>query len=119
MAVSRAKRNKLLGAAAPAVGTNIFDRVNVPKTVTVRMPSGATGYGTAPADAAAGNRGNAVRGKGWNGGAYGEGAKTRRPRPGRLGNVPESLAANCWFPGGSEEGPALSAPLFRPRLAPC
>jgi hypothetical protein len=52
------------------VGTGIFNSVNPPgKSVTVKVPSGATGYGTIPAtyttDAAAYNWGNAFRGKGW------------------------------------------------------
>jgi hypothetical protein len=62
-----------LGAAAPAVGIYIFDQVTAAKTVTVRTPSGATGYGTAPAGTNANNWANAFRGRGWDGNAYGNG----------------------------------------------
>jgi hypothetical protein len=43
------------------------------KSVTVKVPSGATGYGTVPfdnGDTSADNWGNAFRGKGWDGTSY-------------------------------------------------
>jgi hypothetical protein len=56
--------------AAPRVGINIFESVSDPKTVTVKVPSGATGYGTIPAaydtDTVTENWANAFRGMGWN-----------------------------------------------------
>jgi hypothetical protein len=36
-----------LGNTAPTMGANMFDAITVPKTVTVKKPSGATGYDTA------------------------------------------------------------------------
>jgi hypothetical protein len=68
-----------LGAAAPSLGTDIFYSVSVPKTVTVLVPSGATGYGPIPAtydntDTTTPNWGNAFRGMGWDGTAYGSGS---------------------------------------------
>jgi hypothetical protein len=62
-----------LGSAAnltpPVLGTNMFDFVTG-KTVTVKVPSGATGYGASPTDTTTGNWGNAFRGKGWDGTNY-------------------------------------------------
>jgi hypothetical protein len=52
-----------LGDPAPTVGINIF-RNTAGKSVTVRIPLSATGYGLTPADAATPNWGNAFRGKG-------------------------------------------------------
>jgi hypothetical protein len=34
----------ILGATAPTVGQNMFNNVSVAKTVTIRVPSGASGY---------------------------------------------------------------------------
>jgi hypothetical protein len=67
-----------LGATAPTLGADLFENyVSVPKTVTVLVPSGATGYGSIPAtysgSDATGKWGNAFRGKGWNGTSYGAG----------------------------------------------
>jgi hypothetical protein len=45
----------------------MFDGVTSSKTVTVRGPSGATGYGSAPTDTTTPNWGNAFRGMGWDG----------------------------------------------------
>jgi hypothetical protein len=59
-----------MGAVAPSVGKSLFNSVTGTKTVTVRVPSGATGYGTAPTDTSTNNWGNAFRGKGWNGSSY-------------------------------------------------
>jgi uncharacterized repeat protein (TIGR02543 family) len=63
-----------LGAEAPSLAIDLFYDVSVPKTVTVRVPAGATGYGTIPATYsgadATNNWGNAFRGKGWNGTNY-------------------------------------------------
>jgi hypothetical protein len=55
-----------LGGTAPTVGAYMFIWVYVAKTVTVKVPSGAGGYGTVPLD----NWGNAFRGKGWDGASY-------------------------------------------------
>jgi hypothetical protein len=55
-----------MGAAAPTwVGHSLFQNVNS-KTVTVKVPSGATGYGSSPTDATTNNWGNAFRGLGRN-----------------------------------------------------
>jgi hypothetical protein len=59
-----------LGNTAPTLGTNMFDYISVSKTVTVKVPSGATGYGSSPANTTDNNWGNAFRGKGWDGIAY-------------------------------------------------
>jgi hypothetical protein len=62
-----------LGATAPTVGTNTFNSVNAAKTVTVKVPSGAAGYGSSPTDTTTNNWGNAFRGMGWDGASYGSG----------------------------------------------
>ena len=56
-----------MGANAPTLGTDIFTSWNEPKNVTIRVPSGATGYGTSPTDEYDDNWGNGFRGGGWNG----------------------------------------------------
>jgi hypothetical protein len=52
----------------------MFGDVTTPKTITVKVPSGATGYGTIPGpytgSDTANNWGNAFRGKGWDGTSY-------------------------------------------------
>jgi hypothetical protein len=58
-----------LGLNAPTLSDKIFSDVNSAKTVTVKVPSGATGYGTIPAtytgtDTTV-NWGNGFRGGGW------------------------------------------------------
>ncbi|MDR2020312.1 MAG: leucine-rich repeat protein, partial [Treponema sp.] len=62
-----------LGFSVPTLGTNMFSGVSVAKNVTVKVPSGATGYGTIPgtySDAnTTNNWGNGFRGGGWNGSA--------------------------------------------------
>jgi hypothetical protein len=67
-----------LGATPPTLGVTIFEYVYSSKTVTVKVPTGATGYGTLPdtytGSNNAGNWGNAFRGKGWNGTNYLTGA---------------------------------------------
>jgi len=54
-----------------------FDNVSS-KSVTVKVPSGATGYGAIPAsyttDTTTNNWANAFRGKGWNGSYYHSGS---------------------------------------------
>ncbi|MCL2042743.1 MAG: leucine-rich repeat protein [Treponema sp.] len=53
---------------APAVGNFLFDNIHSPKNVIVRIPDGATGYGTIPfnnADTNTVNWGNGFRGRGW------------------------------------------------------
>jgi uncharacterized protein YjdB len=57
-----------LGDTAPALGEGIFYGVNT-KSVTVKVPSGATGYGSSPANTTDDNWGNGFRGGGWNGSA--------------------------------------------------
>ena len=59
-----------LGSNAPTVGTFMFLDVSNNKTVTVKVPSGATGYGTSPTDITTQNWGNAFRGRGWDGTNY-------------------------------------------------
>jgi hypothetical protein len=67
----------ILGAAAPTLGGRIFNFVD--STVTVKVPSGATGYADslpatfANSDTTA-NWGNGFRGGGWNGSAFWGGA---------------------------------------------
>jgi hypothetical protein len=62
-----------LGSAAPTLGTGIFRDVDTSKTVTVKVPSGATGYGSSPTDITTQNWGNGFRGKGWTGTAFSTG----------------------------------------------
>jgi hypothetical protein len=62
--------------STPTLGMDKFDWVDVSKSVTVRVPAGATGYGTVPATYSGSNStiswGNGFRGKGWSGyGFYG------------------------------------------------
>jgi hypothetical protein len=60
-----------LGSPAPALGTGIFGGVAAGKNVTVKVPSGATGYGTVPRTYAGMDAlitwGNGFRGGGWDG----------------------------------------------------
>jgi hypothetical protein len=62
-----------LGVTAPTLGANMFYDVTADKAVTVKVPSGATGYGTVPVNTTDNNWGNAFRGRGWDGSAYGTG----------------------------------------------
>jgi hypothetical protein len=59
-----------LGAAAPALGMDMFFDVTGTKPVTVKVPAGATDYGVIPASYLGSNTssgwGNAFRGAGWN-----------------------------------------------------
>jgi len=62
-----------LGANAPVLGTTVFG--GGVRTVNVRVPIGATGYGVIPGtynntDNTTQNWGNALRGMGWNGTEY-------------------------------------------------
>jgi predicted DNA-binding transcriptional regulator AlpA len=59
-----------LGPIAPTLGIFIFEEILETKNVTVKVPSGATGYGTSPTDDTSENWGNAFRGKGWDGTSY-------------------------------------------------
>ena len=63
-----------LGSAAPTLGYNMFGSINGAKAVTVKVPSGATGYGTLPSTYSGSystvNWGNGFRGKGWDGSAF-------------------------------------------------
>jgi hypothetical protein len=59
-----------LGPVAPALGINMFNSVGATKTVTVTVPSGATGYGSTPVNNTDVNWGNGFRGGGWNGSAF-------------------------------------------------
>jgi hypothetical protein len=56
-----------MGARAPTLGGFSFNDVFEAKTVTVKVPSGATGYGSSPIDTTANNWGNGFRGGGWDG----------------------------------------------------
>ncbi|MCL2043424.1 MAG: hypothetical protein FWG89_04715 [Treponema sp.] len=59
-----------LNNSAPFVLTAIFSNIHSPKNVTVRIPTGAAGYGLIPfnnMDTVTNNWGNAFRGRGWNG----------------------------------------------------
>jgi hypothetical protein len=53
-----------MGPVAPTVGVGMFLYINF-KNVTVRVPAGATGYGTSPTDNTTNNWGNAFRFMGW------------------------------------------------------
>jgi hypothetical protein len=60
-----------LGNTAPALENNMFHQsVSVAKTVTVKVPAGATGYGSSPPNTSAVCWGNGFRGGGWNGSAF-------------------------------------------------
>ena len=63
-----------LPATAPTLGTGMFGGISTARTVTVKVPSGATGYGTVPATYGGSNSdvcwGNGFRGKGWNGNGF-------------------------------------------------
>jgi hypothetical protein len=62
-----------MGVVAPTLGMNIFDGVSYGKNVTVKVPSGATGYGSLPfdnSDTSTYNWGNGFRGCGWDGSAF-------------------------------------------------
>ena len=61
-----------MGRTAPIIGTNALSNdegIRDPKTITIRIPNGATGYGTATArtDVTTKNWANGLRGAGWNG----------------------------------------------------
>jgi hypothetical protein len=61
----------ILGSTPPTLGTSMFYAIPpLTKTVKVKVPSGATGYGTSPANTADHNWGNAFRGNGWDGTNY-------------------------------------------------
>jgi hypothetical protein len=59
-----------LGSAAPQLGTELFSNVSLPKSVIVKVPSGATGYGASPTDTSTVCWGNGFRGGGWTGSAF-------------------------------------------------
>ncbi|MDR1286346.1 MAG: leucine-rich repeat domain-containing protein [Treponema sp.] len=59
-----------LGPGAPTLGTTMFDFISVAKAVTVKVPSGATGYGSSPVNTADVVWGNGFRGGGWTGSAF-------------------------------------------------
>jgi hypothetical protein len=54
-----------LGSTAPKLEYGMFYDVSSAKTVTVLVPSGATGYGTSPSNTSAVCWGNGFRGAGW------------------------------------------------------
>jgi hypothetical protein len=62
-----------LGPTAPTLGRNMFSGVSAAKTVTVTVPSGATGYGSTPGNTADVCWGNGFRGGGWTGSAFVDG----------------------------------------------
>jgi hypothetical protein len=59
-----------LGSKAPRLGIALFHDSTFAQTVTVKVPSDATGYGSSPSDTTTDNWGNAFRGKGWDGTNY-------------------------------------------------
>ena len=61
-----------LGSVAPTLRTSIFSDMETNKTVTVRIPTGATGYGSgiSSTDITTQSWANALRGMGWNGTDY-------------------------------------------------
>jgi hypothetical protein len=64
-----------LGRTAPTLGSHMFYGIDDDKTVTVKVPTGATGYGTSiPATYSGSNStanwGNGFRGGGWTGSAF-------------------------------------------------
>jgi hypothetical protein len=62
-----------LGSTAPTLNLFIFSNINTPITVTVTVPSGATGYGTVPTTYSSDTSdswGNTFRAKGWDGTSY-------------------------------------------------
>jgi hypothetical protein len=56
----------------PTLGMDLFANIsgNSAKTVIIKAPAGAAGYGTSPEDTTTDNWGNAFRGKGWDGEDY-------------------------------------------------
>jgi hypothetical protein len=71
-----------LGSTAPTLGKNMFSGVYSPKAVTVKVPSGATGYGTVPAAYSGSNTtvdwGNGFLDGGWTGSAFVSGGSVNR-----------------------------------------
>ena len=60
-----------VGQTVPTTGISLFNNINEPKTVTVRIPSdSAVAYGAVPTDTTTPNWGNAFRGMGWDGATY-------------------------------------------------
>ena len=63
-----------LGSTTPMLGYNMFYDINAAKTVTVKVPSNATEYGTLPSTYSgtdsAETWGNGFRGGGWDGAAF-------------------------------------------------
>ena len=55
----------ILGNKAPTVGGSMFNGVTGEKPVIVRVPAGATGYGSSPVNATARSWGNYFRGGDW------------------------------------------------------
>ncbi|MCL2012425.1 MAG: leucine-rich repeat protein [Cystobacterineae bacterium] len=60
----------ILGSNAPTLGADIFSEVISPKTVRVRIPTDASGYGSSPVNTTDENWGNGLRGCGWDGSAF-------------------------------------------------
>jgi hypothetical protein len=54
-----------LGRTAPTLGYDMLLSIDRYKTVTVKVPTGATGYGPSPTDDTAEIWGNGFRGRGW------------------------------------------------------
>ena len=59
-----------LGSTAPTLGLRMFSEVDPAKTVTVKVPSGATGYGSSPTGTDTVCWGNGFRGGGWKDSAF-------------------------------------------------
>jgi hypothetical protein len=54
-------------STAPSLGTEMFIGISSSQSVTVWVPSGATGYGSSPTNTTGNNWGNGFRGGGWSG----------------------------------------------------
>jgi hypothetical protein len=59
-----------LGATVPTLETLLFRDVDSNKPVTVKVPSGATDYGSSPTNTTTPNWGNGFRGGGWENNAF-------------------------------------------------
>jgi hypothetical protein len=55
------------------LGILMLNGITANRTVTVKVPNGATGYGTSPTNTTADNWGNGFRGAGWDGSTTGSG----------------------------------------------
>jgi hypothetical protein len=68
-----------LGSAAPTLETDMFyGNTLVDQPLTVKVPSGADGYGATPVNTTDANWGNGFRGGGWDGSALSDSRKVNR-----------------------------------------